>query len=187
MSLKRSYNGITAGEVKQFLEEKYLQYNNPSFIASDPISIPHSFSGLHDREISGFFASAIAWGRRDLILRSTRNLMELMENTPYEFVLSASDRELNRFNRFVHRTFSGTDCRSFIIGMRNIYNSYSSMEDVLLDGMQSTGSLRDGLSHLRKCFFIFPHSSRSEKHFADVKGGAAGKRLNMFLRINKVA
>jgi len=182
MSLKRSYNGVTAGEMKQFLEEKYLQYNNPSFITCDPISIPHSFSGLHDREISGFFASAIAWGRRDLILRSARILMELMENTPYEFILSASDRELDRFNRFVHRTFNGTDCRYFITGMRNIYNTWYSMEDVLLDGMQSTGSLCDGLSYLRKCFFLLPHASRSEKHFADVKGGAAGKRLNMFLR-----
>ncbi|MCJ7446891.1 MAG: TIGR02757 family protein [Bacteroidales bacterium] len=182
MSLKSSFNGITAGEIKQFLEEKYLQYNNPSFIACDPISIPHSYSGLHDREISGFFASVLAWGRRDLILRSARNLMELMENTPYEFIHSASDRELDRFNRFVHRTLNGTDCRYFITAMRDIYNSYSSMEDVLLDGMQSTGSLRDGLSHLRKRFFLLPHASRSEKHFADVKGGAAGKRLNMFLR-----
>ena len=31
-------------------------------------------------------------------------------------------------------------------------------------------------------FFALPHASRNEKHFADVKGGAAGKRLNMFLR-----
>jgi len=182
MSLKRSYIGISAGEVKQFLEEKYLQYNSPSFIPCDPISIPHSFSGLHDREISGFLTSAIAWGRRDLILRSARNMMELMENTPYEFILSASERELNRFNRFVHRTFNGTDCRYFITSIRNIYMTFSSMEDVLLEGMQSTGSLMDGLSHFRRRFFLMPHASRCEKHFADVKGGAAGKRLNMFLR-----
>ena len=42
MSLERSYNGIPAAEIKEFLEEKYLQYNNPSFIECDPISIPHS-------------------------------------------------------------------------------------------------------------------------------------------------
>jgi len=39
MSLKQSYNGIPAIEIKAFLEEKFLQYNNPSFIDSDPISI----------------------------------------------------------------------------------------------------------------------------------------------------
>jgi uncharacterized protein (TIGR02757 family) len=56
------------------------------------------------------------------------------------------------------------------------------MEDVVLQGMSETGSLRDGLSHLRSVFFALPHAPRNEKHFADVREGAAGKRLNMFLR-----
>ena len=38
------------------------------------------------------------------------------------------------------------------------------------------------MSHLRQIFFSLPHETRNEKHFADVMGGAAGKRLNMFLR-----
>jgi uncharacterized protein (TIGR02757 family) len=56
------------------------------------------------------------------------------------------------------------------------------MEDVMLEGMKSRGSLKDGLSHLRDIFFSLPHATRNEKHFADITGGAAGKRLNMFLR-----
>jgi len=67
MKLKKSYNGIPAGELKQFLDEKCIQYNNPSFIESDPISIPHRFTSDRDREIAGFLTSVIAWGRRDLI------------------------------------------------------------------------------------------------------------------------
>jgi uncharacterized protein (TIGR02757 family) len=182
MSLKRSYKGIPADETKAFLEEKYLQYNNPSFIVSDPVSIPHSFTDRHDREISGFLTAAIAWGRRDLILRSSRLMIELMDNTPYEFIMSANENELSRFSKFVHRTFNGTDCLYFIKGLRHIYSNYNSMEDVLLQGMKAGGSLKEGLSHLRSVFFSLPHASRNEKHFADVMGGAAGKRLNMFLR-----
>jgi uncharacterized protein (TIGR02757 family) len=187
MSPKRSYNGIPADEVKVFLEEKYLQYNNPSFIECDPISIPHRFTDLHDREISGFMTAAIAWGRRDLILRSSRLLLERMDNAPYEFITSAGEDEFSRLSGFVHRTFNWSDCVYFIKGLRHIYSNYSSMEDVLLQGMSETGSLRDGLSHLRSIFFSLPHASRNEKHFADITGGAAGKRLNMFLRIIKVA
>jgi uncharacterized protein (TIGR02757 family) len=182
MSLDILYNGISATEIKAFLEEKYLQYNNPSFIECDPISIPHSFSESRDREISGFLTAAIAWGRRDLILRSSRIMLELMENSPYEFIMSANDNELLRFARFVHRTFNGTDCIYFIKGLRNIYSSFGSMEDVILQGMKDSGSVKEGLSHLRSIFFSLPHAIRNEKHFADVKGGAAGKRLNMFLR-----
>jgi uncharacterized protein (TIGR02757 family) len=182
MNSEQSYNGIPAAELKDFLEEKYLKYNTPSFIESDPISIPHGFSELRDREISGFLTAAIAWGRRDLILRSSRMLLERMDNAPYEFVISAGEQEISRLSGFVHRTFNGSDCIYFIKGLRHIYSHYSSMEKIVLQGMAETGSLRDGISHLRSAFFSLPHASRNEKHFADVMGGAAGKRLNMFLR-----
>jgi uncharacterized protein (TIGR02757 family) len=182
MSLRKSYNGIPSAEVKAFLEDKYLQFNTPSFIECDPISIPHRFSESHDREIAGFLTAAIAWGRRDLILRSSRMMLEIMDNSPYEFIVNASEEELLRFSRFVHRTFNGTDCIYFIRGLRHIYSSYDTMEDVIVHGMQTTGSVREGLSHLRQIFFSLPHETRNEKHFADVMGGSAGKRLNMYLR-----
>jgi hypothetical protein len=110
MSPEQSYNGIPAAEVKMFLEEKYLQYNTPSFIECDPISVPHRFTELQDREVSGFITAAIAWGRRDLILRSSRILLERMDDSPYEFIMSAGDDELSRLSAFVHRTFNGSDC-----------------------------------------------------------------------------
>jgi len=182
MSLRQSYNGIPAIELKAFLEEKFLQYNNPSFIDSDPISIPHSFTENRDREISGFLTAAIAWGRRDLILRSSRLMMELMDNSPYEFITEANDNDFLRFSQFVHRTFNGTDCIYFLKGLRYIYSNFGSMEDVVLHGMKDSGSVKEGLSYLRSTFFSLYHEKRNEKHFADVTGGSAGKRLNMFLR-----
>jgi uncharacterized protein (TIGR02757 family) len=182
MSLRKSYNGIPATEIKAFLDDKYLKYNTPSFIECDPISIPHGFSESRDREISGFLTAAIAWGRRDLILRSSRMMLELMDNAPYEFIRNANEEELLRFSRFVHRTFNGTDCIYFIRGLRHIYSMYDNMEEVIIQGMQTTGSVKEGLSHLRRIFFSLPHETRNEKHFADIMGGAAGKRLNMFLR-----
>lgn len=182
MSRERKYNGVPVTEMKQFLEEKYLQYNNPSFIPSDPISIPHRFTLRQDREISGFLVSSIAWGRRDLILRSANNLLEAMDNAPYEFVMSAGAEDLKRVSRFVHRTFNGTDCNYFIKGLRHIYTDFSNMEDVVLEGMNRSGSLKEGIAHLRQYFFCEHHERRTEKHFADVTGGAAGKRLNMYLR-----
>lgn len=182
MSLKRSYNGIPAAEMKQFLDEKYLQYNTPAFIDCDPVSIPHTFSSLHDREISGFLTATIAWGRRDLILRSARLLMKLLEEEPYQFVMSAGKKEIEQCNKFVHRTFNGEDCVSFIMGLRYIYSNYNSMEELLIDGIKSGSTIRDGIMNIRKLFFSLPHPSRSEKHFADVGGSSAGKRINMFLR-----
>ena len=182
MSLKKSYNGIPVQELKQYLEEKYLQYNNPSFIECDPVSIPHRFESQRDREISGFLTSTIAWGRRDLILRSSNILLDLMNNSPSEFIRYSTEDDLKAFSKFVHRTFNGSDCISFLKGLKNIYSHYRSMEEVIVEGMKESGSLKDGLSYFRKVFFITAHEKRAEKHFADVNSGAAGKRLNMFIR-----
>ncbi|MCC6837157.1 MAG: DUF2400 family protein, partial [Bacteroidia bacterium] len=48
---------LAAAELKEFLDEKYEQYNRLDFIESDPISIPHRFSRKEDIEIAGFLAA----------------------------------------------------------------------------------------------------------------------------------
>ena len=53
---------MTNQELKDFLDEKVELYNNPNFIESDPIQIPHQFSLKEDIEIAGFLAATIAWG-----------------------------------------------------------------------------------------------------------------------------
>ena len=55
-------------DLKDFLDTKVKQYNNPKFIESDPIQIPHNFSKKADIEISGFLTATIAWGNRKLSL-----------------------------------------------------------------------------------------------------------------------
>lgn len=182
MRPKKKYKGIPDSALRDFLEEKYLQYNTPGFIENDPVSIPHMFSEKHDREISGFLTAAIAWGKRDLILRSAGRLVALMGNAPYKFITNASEKDLKKFSHFVHRTFNGDDCICFLKSLKKIYTGYASMEDVIEEGMGNNNSLVYGLSYLRSKFFSLPHSCHAEKHFADIARGAAGKRLFMFLR-----
>ena len=182
MAHRRSFSGMGWDEMKEFLDEKHDLYNNPSFIEKDPVSIPHRFELLQDREISGFLTATIAWGRRDLILRGAGILMEKMGGEPYAFITEAPEDEFERFSDFVYRTFNGVDCVSFLQSLRDIYRSYRSMEDIIAEGMEGDGELTSGIGHLRSRFFSGCHPQRSEKHFADITRGAAGKRLNMFLR-----
>ena len=60
---------MTNTELKQFLDEKVIQYNQPKFIASDPIQIPHQFNKKEDIEIAGFLTATIAWGKRQMIIK----------------------------------------------------------------------------------------------------------------------
>ena len=62
-------NGLSNNELKEFLDSKYLQYNQKKFIESDPIQVPHNFTSNKDIEISSFLTATIAWGQRKLLLK----------------------------------------------------------------------------------------------------------------------
>ncbi|MBL7756714.1 MAG: DUF2400 family protein, partial [Chitinophagaceae bacterium] len=100
---------MAAGSLKKFLDKKVDTYNQPFFIKSDPICIPHQFTRLQDIEIAGFFASIFAWGNRTTIIQKSRELMTLMDNEPYQFCLQHTPQQLRRLLQFKHRTFNATD------------------------------------------------------------------------------
>ena len=77
--------------LKEFLDEKVLKYNNPNFIESDPILIPHQFSKKEDIEIAGFLAATIAWGNRKMIIKNANKMIELLENSPHDFVINHTE------------------------------------------------------------------------------------------------
>ena len=68
-------------ELKEFLDEKVIQYNNPKFIESDPIQIPHLFTKKEDIEIAAFLTATISWGNRTMIIKNSYKMMELLNNS----------------------------------------------------------------------------------------------------------
>ncbi|HEX7411508.1 MAG TPA: TIGR02757 family protein [Bacteroidales bacterium] len=166
-----------------FLEEKADQYNNPIFIESDPISIPHLFQRKEDIEIAAFFAATIAWGQRPTIIRNAQRLMHLMDDSPYEFITGTVPSDLTRFSSFVHRTFKGEDVMFFVHSLQNIYRNHGGLETVFNHTLNEPGAdAKDGLQYFRQVFFSIPFPNRTRRHVADVIAGSAAKRLNMFLR-----
>ena len=89
-------------EIKFLLDDRVKKYNHLDFIETDPIQIPHRFNKKEDIEIASFLTSTIAWGQRKAIIKNASFLMELMENTPYDFVLNASVGEVQQVQQFVH-------------------------------------------------------------------------------------
>lgn len=164
------------------LNEKVEQYNNPSFIESDPISIPHLFSKKEDIEVSGFLTSIIAWGRRTAIINSATKWMNLMDNAPYDFLVNASDRDMKRFEGFVYRTFNSDDCLFLMTALRNVYTEKGGLEKIANDSFAKNQDIKDVIIGIRESLFSTPHLTRSRKHVANPEAGSAAKRINMFLR-----
>ncbi len=167
--------------LKDFLDEKVSLYNNPKFIESDPIQIPHTFSQMEDIEISGFLIATIAWGNRKSIIKNGQRLLELMGGSPYEFIMEFSAKEHSHLSNFVHRTFNGEDLVYFILALQNIYKNHGGLESIFTREVNRT-SVQQGIHHFKNIFFELPHLVRTEKHISDPMKNSAAKRLNMFLR-----
>lgn len=171
---------MTQAALFALLEEKHLQYNQSSFIATDPIAVPHQFTLKQDIEIAGFLSATIAWGNRKSIVANARKLLQMMGHAPYDFLVNAEPEDFKPFLRFVHRTFNGDDCLFFLTSLQHIYRTHKSMEPLF-------GSLNDrGAAHainsFREVFLTTAHLRRSEKHIASPFSGSSAKRINMFLR-----
>ena len=172
---------MNKSELKSFLDEKVLQYNTLDFIDSDPVQIPHLFSLKEDIEIAGFLSATIAWGNRKMIIKNAHKMMDIMGNSPYDFVMSHAENDLEKLESFVHRTFNGIDFTTFIKGLQNIYTHHQGLENVFLKHQESD-SLQKSISEFKKVFFEIPHQSRTQKHISDPLNNSAAKRINMYLR-----
>jgi len=170
---------MTKAELKDFLDEKVLLYNNTSFIQDDPIQIPHLYTQKEDIEIAGFLSATIAWGNRKMIIKNAHRMMELMGNSPYDFVMEHHDDHLESLDSFVHRTFNGVDFATFIKGLKHIYTNHNGLENVFAN---TSLPMQERISNFKKLFFEIEHPIRSEKHISDPLKGSAAKRINMYLR-----
>jgi len=172
---------LTKSELKEFLDEKAELYNRPAFIELDPISIPHRYTGKGDIEIAGFLAATIAWGNRKMILKSSARMMEILEDSPFEFIVNSSDCELDQAVRFVHRTFNSVDLAYFLQALRHIYRNKGGLEKIF-ETHKTSDSLQPAIHELHRIFFELPHERRTERHVSDPFKGSAAKKINMYLR-----
>jgi uncharacterized protein (TIGR02757 family) len=181
--MSNSTNGL-----KKLLDEQLKLHNQQGFIERDPISIPHRFSKKQDIEIAGFFAAIFAWGNRTTIINKCNELMNLMDNAPFQFITQHQEIELKRFLAFKHRTFNATDLLHFIRVLRYHYENDTqvepSLETAFIRGLHNNDkNVEFALSQFHNYFFSMEDSpGRTKKHISTPANNSSCKRLNMFLR-----
>lgn len=172
---------LSTSELKEFLDTKVIEYNQPKFIDSDPIQIPHRYNLKEDIEIAGFISATIAWGNRKSIIKNASRFMDFMGNAPYDFVMNHSSNDLEQLSPFVHRTFNGADAMQFIKSLKHIYTNHGGLENVF-SKYASPDSVQPAISVFKSLFFEIDHLKRTEKHISDPLKKSAAKRINMYLR-----
>ncbi|WP_333862978.1 TIGR02757 family protein [Sphingobacterium sp.] len=172
-------------DLKDFLDKKVDEYNQPGFIPNDPISIPHQFSAKQDIEIMGFLASIMAWGQRKTIINKCNELIMRMDGAPYEYIMNHQEHDLKSLLGFKHRTFNDTDILYFVSFFKHHYQHFKSLEDAFLMGQEASKEidLEMALNSFKTYFFSLPdYPVRTRKHISSPAQKSTVKRINMFLR-----
>ncbi|MBB1643612.1 TIGR02757 family protein [Sphingobacterium sp. UME9] len=172
-------------DLKDFLDKKVDEYNQPGFIPNDPISIPHQFSAKQDIEIMGFLASIMAWGQRKTIINKCNELVARMDGSPYDYMINHQEQDLKTLLGFKHRTFNDTDILYFVSFFKHHYQHFESLEDAFLVGQENREEvdLEMALNAFKTYFFSLPdYPVRTRKHISSPAQKSTVKRINMFLR-----
>ncbi|MFM6934246.1 MAG: TIGR02757 family protein [Flavobacteriales bacterium] len=168
---------MPSNELKEFLDVKAEFYEQAHFLEEDPIQLPHRFHRKEDIEIIAFIVSMIAWGNRKSIVKSGERIIEIMGNSPYDFIQSYKGEIPSKF---VHRTFNNEDLGGFFSCLHRLYQ-HEGLEGAFAK-KEASDDLKLRISHFRSIFFEGVHLARTQKHVSNPATGSASKRLVMFLR-----
>ena len=162
--------------------------------ATDPIHIVRRFSSAEDREVVGFCAAALAFGRVASVLQSIEALLAAMGPHPAAFVRGFSAaRHRRHIDPIVHRWIRGADLVALMLVLKRMLDEAGSVEAFFLAGDDpSAEDISPGLesfsrraleTDLQAAYGGSPPKRAGVGYFFPrPSGGSACKRLNLFLR-----
>jgi uncharacterized protein (TIGR02757 family) len=174
------------------LEALYRDYNRADS-ASDPIQKVRPFGSAADREIAGFCAAALAFGRVASVLNSIDTLFALMGESPAAFVRRFDPQAPPPGMRaMVHRWIRGDDLVALLWILRQMLEQAGSLEGFFLegyrDGHEDIGAALDSFStralalDVERAYRQVPSRPGVCYFFPRPSAGSACKRLNLYLR-----
>lgn len=169
-------------EIKAILDRYFSKINSEIFIQNDPVQIPHLFTKKEDIEISAFLTSIIALGNRKQIIANAYKLLEILHNSPFEFIIQLKNKHRTEFEQFKHRFINGNDMFNFCMALKYIYTDYDGLEGVFVKPYLERNNVKYSLQNCYNIFSTLISDKHSLKHISNVDKNSPAKRLNLFLR-----
>jgi len=178
--------------LRSTLDTLYADFNAGRVVA-DPIWIVHRYERPDDREIVGFMAAALAFGRVQSVLNSIEGMLQVMGPSPAAFVRRFDPaRHRRTFDHLVHRWTKGVDLAAMVWLMHQMIRRSGSIEGYFAEGLQPDAvDVADGLQSFSTRALALDQKAvygRSTPKpgvsyfFSRPSSGGACKRLNLFLR-----
>ncbi len=178
--------------LRRFLDPIIRLVEEPGYIAADPVAFMHRYEDTEDRNLAGFLAALMAWGRRDIVMAKVGNLLERFDTNPADFIGNLSARDEKRLEGFRHRTFTADDVRWLLRALSRILRQHGSFEQFWLRCYQAvvsssltpvSASARLFIEFHDRFFALIPDAPvRVRKHLATPVKNSSCKRLWLYLR-----
>ena len=191
--MRHAVPAITLDPAGARLDDLYRSFDHVTS-ATDPVHIVRRYESAADREVVGFCAAALAFGRVASVLRSIESLLAVMGPEPSRFVRRFDpDRERSRLEPLVHRWISGRDLIALLVILQRMLDEAGSIEAFFLRGDDTScphvGPALDSFSSRALSTDLRPAYGRRVPRqrgvsyfFPRPSAGSACKRLNLFLR-----
>ena len=179
-------------ELREPLERLYRSFDHVTS-ATDPIHIVRRFSSPEDREVVGFCAAGLAFGRVASVLHSIEGLLAVIGPRPAEFVRRFDPaRDGPALAPLVHRWIRGRDLAALLLILQRMLREAGSIEGFFVAGDDPSApdigpaldafSTRALATDLRPAYGRLPKRPGACYFFPRPSAGSACKRLNLFLR-----
>jgi uncharacterized protein (TIGR02757 family) len=178
--------------IREPLESLYRTFDHVDS-AADPVHLVRRFRSPEDREVVGFCAAALAFGRVASVLQSIEALLKVMGPAPAAFVRAFEPkRDASALRPLVHRWIRGVDLTALVIILQRMLRESGSIEGFFVAGddpaAADVGPALDSFSvralqtDLRAAYGRVPKRAGVCYFFPRPSAGSACKRLNLFLR-----
>lgn len=120
------------------LQELADKYNDLEYFRNDPVIFPRHFkelyiqgkASLQDIEIAALLCAHLAWGRREMIVRDCKRLLDEMGWQPFNYIMDADYR---CDNQSLHRTIKWSEIALIMANLKEYYNKESTLEILTVD------------------------------------------------------
>ncbi len=173
-------------EAKPAFDRLYEQFDHVGS-AADPVHLVRRHQDAADREVAGFCAAALAFGRVAGVLASTEALLATMGASPAAFVRRFDPaRDARSLRTFRHRWTDGDDLTALLAVLQRMLAEAGSIEGFFLRGYRrdadDVGHALDSFAARALALPSPPGAGSARYFFPRPAGGSACKRLNLFLR-----
>jgi uncharacterized protein (TIGR02757 family) len=179
--------------LRSVLEHLYRTYDFGSRISSDPIKYPRRYKQARDIEVVGFVSSCLAYGRVNQFMSVIEELLSLMRESPYEFILDFQpQRQWQRFAHIQYRFQTNEDIMALLAVLSEVLKRYHSIENAFKAFYKKDdikGAIEGFFQHiialnsvLADRGIVSPNSKGFLQLFPLPSKGSPCKRMNLFLR-----